>query len=58
MFHSQKSLDELAANPALSLTQAVQSGQLYSVDDLDLLTFGPRLGTALQALLNRMTDRT
>ncbi|WP_127556544.1 heme/hemin ABC transporter substrate-binding protein [Saccharospirillum alexandrii] len=58
VFHSQKSLDELAANPALSLTQAVQSGQLYSVDDLDLLTFGPRLGTALQALLNRMTDRT
>lgn len=58
VFHSQKSLDELAANPALSLTQAVQRGQLYSVDDLDLLTFGPRLGTALQALLNRMTDRT
>ena len=58
VFHSQKSLDELAANPALSLTQAVQSGQLYSVDDLDLLTFGPRLGTALQDLLNRMTDRT
>lgn len=58
VFHSQKSLDELATNPALSLTQAVQRGQLYSVDDLDLLTFGPRLGTALQALLNRMTDRT
>lgn len=58
VFHSQKSLDELAANPALSLTQAVQNGQLYSVDDLALLTFGPRLGTALQALLTRMTDRT
>ncbi|WP_394168857.1 hemin ABC transporter substrate-binding protein [Saccharospirillum alexandrii] len=58
VFHSQKSLDELAANPALSLTQAVQSGQLYNVDDLDLLTFGPRLGTALQALMSRMTDRT
>lgn len=58
VFHSQKSLDELAANPALSLTQAIQRGQLYRVDDLDLLTFGPRLGTALQALLERMTDRT
>lgn len=58
VFHSQKSLNELAANPALSLTQAVQSGQLYNVDDLDLLTFGPRLGTALQALMSRMTERT
>lgn len=58
VFHSQKSLDELAANPALSLTQAVQNGQLYNVDDLDLLSFGPRLGNALQALLERMTDRT
>ncbi len=58
VFHSQKSLDELAANPALSLTLAVQNGQLYNVDDLDLLSFGPRLGTALQALLERMTDRT
>lgn len=58
VFHSQKSLDELAANPALSLTQAVQNGQLYYVDDLDLLSFGPRLGNALQALLERMTDRT
>lgn len=58
VFHSRKSLDELAANPALSLTQAVQNGQLYNVDDLDLLSFGPRLGTALQGLLERMTDRT
>ncbi|WP_051207615.1 heme/hemin ABC transporter substrate-binding protein [Saccharospirillum impatiens] len=58
VFHSQKSLDELAANPALSLTQAVQNGQLYNVDDLDLLSFGPRLGIALQGLLERMTDRS
>ena len=58
VFHSQKSLDELAANPALSLTQAVNNGQLYNVDDLALLSFGPRLGTALQALLERMTERS
>lgn len=58
VFHSQKSLDELAANPALSLTHAVQNGRLYNVDDLDLLSFGPRLGTALQGLLERMTARS
>lgn len=58
VFHSQKGLDELAANPALSLTQAVNNGQLYNVDDLDLLSFGPRLGTALQDLLERMTERS
>ncbi|MEP4547796.1 MAG: ABC transporter substrate-binding protein [Saccharospirillum sp.] len=58
MFHSQKNLEELATNPALSLTRAVQNGRLYNVDDLDLLSFGPRLGTALQGLLERMTDHT
>lgn len=56
VFHSQNDLATLAANPALSLTAAAENGHIYSVDDIDLLTFGPRLGWSLQQLAERMAD--
>jgi len=40
---------------ALFACQLRQNGRLYNVDDLDLLSFGPRLGGALQQLLEGMT---
>ena len=56
IFHSRKDIRELAADPALSLTRAAETGRIYSVDDLDLLTFGPRMGWSLQQLNAMLTD--
>lgn len=56
VFHSQDDLATLAANPALRLTAAAENGHIYSVDDIDLLAFGPRLGWSLQQLAERMAD--
>lgn len=56
VFHSQDDLATLAANPALRLTAAAENGHIYSVDDIDLLAFGPRLGWSLQQLAERMAE--
>lgn len=56
VFHSQKDIEELAAEPALSLTRAAETGRIYSVDELDLLTFGPRMGWSLNQLNTLLTD--
>lgn len=56
VFHSQDDLATLAANPALRLTAAAENGHIYSVDDIDLLAFGPRLGWSLQQLAERLAE--
>jgi len=56
IFHSRKDIEELASDPALSLTRAAETGRIYNVDDLDLLTFGPRMGWSLHQLNTLLTD--
>ncbi|MCH8531235.1 MAG: ABC transporter substrate-binding protein [Saccharospirillum sp.] len=54
VFHSQENLQTLAANPALAMTNAVQNGRIRTIDDIDLLAFGPRLGWSLEQLAERL----
>ncbi|MHA7879933.1 MAG: heme/hemin ABC transporter substrate-binding protein [Saccharospirillum sp.] len=56
VFHSQDDLQTLAANPALAMTSAAQNGRIHAIDDIDLLTFGPRLGWSLAQLAERLAE--
>lgn len=43
-------VEALASHPGLSLTQAAKNRKIFHMDDLLLLGFGPRLGTAVKEL--------
>lgn len=50
------SLEALVAHPAISLTSAVQSGQVYVVDAVQIMQFGPRTPEAIAKLATEIQN--
>lgn len=50
VLHANGDLSPILQHPALMLTPAVQHGRVFSLDETDWLTFGPRLGEAIIGL--------
>lgn len=48
--HASGNLDAILQHPALMFSPAVQNARVFSLDDTDWLTFGPRLGAAIIGL--------
>jgi iron complex transport system substrate-binding protein len=50
-------VDALSAHPGLALTPAVKAGRVIALDDLLLLGFGPRTGSAARLLASQLDPR-